>query len=636
LPPFGANDEVWTGTFGSSFCGMPSEDASEEVGLMLGAGRATTVSPPSAFRSVSLSASWPRIPALTGVRFFAAFFILFAHAADWLGQFQNSDIQKYFSFVAMYGMPLFFVLSGFVIHYNYRKLFLSRRIGWATCEFAAARFARLFPLYIALLVVAIAADNFRDKVHGQGNLWAKILAYDVTLTQSWWYVIYDGQSVINWLFPLAWSISTEMFFYAAFVPVVFLILALRTARYSIIAACCYAIIVTSLLVTTRYFLPDVLRYAQRYVPDYIGLDHFNQSFFRWLFYFSPYLRVLEFIMGCLAAHAFMLCAHRPVTKTERSMANVALALALVTLGFFGVSYLGFVSYGELDAYVQFLALNFLCAPLIGFVLFYLGRYDTAFTRFMSSPLLVLLGDTSYSMYLIHTWTLRLFTRPPAPAVNWFWIIEAMLRATCGIALTLIVSYGTYKIIEVPSRAWLRRMLDGLITTRIGDAEKSRITSPPTDRLESMRTELVTPFRASLVFSGASIAFLAAIVVAGQTVRSNYVAAKVHRLWYGNRLEISVDAATYGLNCSNFSVPANFPKLTTRGNVSDAVKRFCDGQTQCKFTVNVLNIGDPANGCGKEFEVEYHCTDSDVRKSALLPAEANGKTLTFDCQSEKTE
>src|SRR5215469_3559660 len=87
---------------------------------------------------------FPQIPALTGLRFVAAASILVEHAADWLAQFSNSNVQQYFAFVGMYGMPLFFVLSGFVIHYNYRKLFLSRSIARATCEFAAARFARLF------------------------------------------------------------------------------------------------------------------------------------------------------------------------------------------------------------------------------------------------------------------------------------------------------------------------------------------------------------------------------------------------------------------------------------------------------------------------------------------------------------
>jgi hypothetical protein len=39
-------------------------------------------------------------------------------------------------FMAMFGMPLFFVLSGFVIHYNYRRLFLTQPFGRAIYAFA--------------------------------------------------------------------------------------------------------------------------------------------------------------------------------------------------------------------------------------------------------------------------------------------------------------------------------------------------------------------------------------------------------------------------------------------------------------------------------------------------------------------
>ena len=68
----------------------------------------------------------------------------------------------------MYGMPLFFVLSGFVIHCDYRKLFTSRRLARVTGEVAAVRFARLFPLYLCLVLMAVAAGNFVGRVQGQG------------------------------------------------------------------------------------------------------------------------------------------------------------------------------------------------------------------------------------------------------------------------------------------------------------------------------------------------------------------------------------------------------------------------------------------------------------------------------------
>jgi peptidoglycan/LPS O-acetylase OafA/YrhL len=68
--------------------------------------------------------SRPQIPALTGLRFFAAFFILWQHSIRWIAQFQNADVYSSFGFLGVPGMSLFFVLSSFVIHYNYRDLFL--------------------------------------------------------------------------------------------------------------------------------------------------------------------------------------------------------------------------------------------------------------------------------------------------------------------------------------------------------------------------------------------------------------------------------------------------------------------------------------------------------------------------------
>src|SRR5580700_9229994 len=123
------------------------------------------------------------IPALTGLRFFAAFFILWEHSIDWIARFQNTDVTSYFSFIGVPGMSLFFVLSGFVIHYNYRDLLLRREISRSVCEFAAARFARLYPLYLVFLFVAVGANTL--VVLGRHGI--PILAYYVTLTQSWWY-----------------------------------------------------------------------------------------------------------------------------------------------------------------------------------------------------------------------------------------------------------------------------------------------------------------------------------------------------------------------------------------------------------------------------------------------------------------
>jgi peptidoglycan/LPS O-acetylase OafA/YrhL len=61
---------------------------------------------------------------LTGLRGIAAYSVLTAHAMD--SAFSFAGITIFFNFgtcLAYFGMSLFFVLSGFVIHYNYADSF---------------------------------------------------------------------------------------------------------------------------------------------------------------------------------------------------------------------------------------------------------------------------------------------------------------------------------------------------------------------------------------------------------------------------------------------------------------------------------------------------------------------------------
>jgi peptidoglycan/LPS O-acetylase OafA/YrhL len=571
---------------------------------------------------VAASEAMPQIPALTGLRFFAAFFILFAHAGDWLAQFQNSNIGEKLGFTAMYGMPLFFVLSGFVIHYNYGRLFMSRGIARATCEFAAARFARLFPLYIFLLLIAIFADDFVSKIYNRWEIALEILSYAVTLTQSWWYIIIEKQLIIYWLFPVSWSISTEMFFYLAYVATVFILLRLRGPRSAVIAAITFAVGVTSMFLATRYYMTAILSLSQRYVTDYIDLGaNFEHSYYRWLFYFSPYTRVFEFFMGCLTAHACIALRSRPISSYEQQAANFILILALAGLVLFGAIYLHAIHQEAINLYVQHLARNFLCAPTIAFIMFYVARYETSFTRFMASPTLVALGETSYSIYLIHTWTLRLFVHP-APTLNWIWGLDAGLRILLGIVLTLMLAYATYRLIEVPSRVWLRRKLIRVIAAWFGSSQLD------------VTTDLPPAPHARLFFSSSAISLLLFIAVAGQVARSDTVWSTIHRLRFGDRPEIDIISATYGLNCKDFSVPAPFPNLAAPGNVTKPMQHACNSQERCVFPVDISRIGDPANGCGKDFSVEYRCTGSDTIKSTFLPPEAHGKSLILDCEAAR--
>src|SRR5262249_52934644 len=89
----------------------------------------------------------PEIPALTGLRFIAAGTVGFSHFAEG-SQFARSGLLSPISVIVM---PLFFTLSGFIVHYVYAGSFAQ---SWraAVPAFAFARFSRLYPLFFAILL----------------------------------------------------------------------------------------------------------------------------------------------------------------------------------------------------------------------------------------------------------------------------------------------------------------------------------------------------------------------------------------------------------------------------------------------------------------------------------------------------
>ena len=337
----------------------------------------------------------------------------------------------------MYGMPLFFVLSGFVIHYNYAHLFATRPIGNAVAEFAWSRFARLYPLYIFMLLFAICVDTFAAYMLAKPSVALDVATYFLTLTQSWVYVLWDGRLMAVTLFGVAWSISTEAFFYVAYVGLVFALLLLVRPRNILALSVIYAIGVIIGLV--------------------LLISHVDSTtlFYRWLLYHSPYLRVFEFIMGCLAAQVFMRVRHVDISHLEAKLGNWLLAGSLAYLVIFGLIRMGFIVLQPINGMVNQLTLNFLFGPAFAAIMFYACRYETGFSRFLSLPALVALGEISYSVYLTHVFTLRLFIPPTPPALTLFWGFEAIVRILVGVTFTLIVSYGTYRLIEMPCRAWIR-------------------------------------------------------------------------------------------------------------------------------------------------------------------------------------
>jgi peptidoglycan/LPS O-acetylase OafA/YrhL len=416
--------------------------------------------------------------ALHGLRFLAAFCILFSHACSWLANFKDTHtVFDYGEFFSVYGMPLFFVLSGFVIHYNYSRLFSTMRPRWAIVEFLGARFARLYPLFICFFLVGVAVDEVLQWVYSHKLNFLLVIGHFLTLTQSWVYIVLFGDRLlIDGPFGLSWSLSTELFFY-----VTYIVLVLHVARMRSIAGLLVTAGAMSVLVLTAYGYAAghrgaINEFAARYMNQVDGGEH---SVYRWFFYYSPYGRVFEFILGCLTAQIYALFAGRPPSPREERWGRILLNASLAFLFGFTLVFL-FKPFGaNVAVYVDLLKQNFGCAVGLAVLIFCVSRYRSSTVALMlSTPLMVWLGDLSFSIYAVHTWTLRIFERPSMD-FRYGVELEAAFRIVLAIALTLILSSATFGLIEVPARAWLRKAVARRLLRSFGPREANMLAPEQT-------------------------------------------------------------------------------------------------------------------------------------------------------------
>jgi hypothetical protein len=96
--------------------------------------------------------------------------------------------------------------------------------------------------------------------------------------------------------------------------------------------------------------------------------------------------------------------------------------------------------------------------------------------------------------------------------------------------------------------------------------------------------------------------------------------------------ITIVEATYGMSCRSYRVAPPNENRVRSGDATRFVAAACDHKNgSCRFGVDVANLGDPASGCGKDFQVRWRCGVEAARTNeAKLVAEAHGRSLDISC------
>jgi peptidoglycan/LPS O-acetylase OafA/YrhL len=403
------------------------------------------------------AASARHIPVLDSLRFFAALFVMMSHYTQWVLEelHVNSTMTFLFSDLGAIGMPLFFVLSGVVIHYNYADM-LTQTGGIK--KFWVARFTRLYPLFLVLFVLEFYGSMIANRsscghMGSEHGLFAAA-PYHLLFIQSWFYGIICNNNLIyqyHMLSGVTWSLSVELFFYIAYC----LGLGKIFSRLSLVRCAIFALTAYMLTLAFLGFIhghQDQVEETARlaFGPMATVAHGYQDSLLRWLYYFNPLIWLAPFILGMFIAEVYR-------RKGE------AISRAFSSKSQFIISFMVLVAFAVFYYFVRFHLLTnhvflgrtycFYLLPMVALVVFVLMMFwQSGVSRALGNRLFVALGQASYSIYLLHA----VLGRFPRDAYGWG--LDPWVLYTLCILAVLLISRITFVIFERPVQRVLRRWM----------------------------------------------------------------------------------------------------------------------------------------------------------------------------------
>jgi peptidoglycan/LPS O-acetylase OafA/YrhL len=408
---------------------------------------------PAAYTSIPISRQ--HLAALDGVRFIAAFSVLAGHSYGYVVQ-QNA-VEKGFDPIAVImralpglGMTLFFVLSGFVIHLNYHATVGIRRGG--NFDFFIARFSRLYPLFLAVFAIDFVhilsvQGYFTGRPQLNFDPFGPLPAF-LSFTQTWLFIPFAGHPIYEHYgyatsnaqaTGAMWSLSTEWLFYVVY-PALSVWLGRRHGKGLALLAAITAATGLAYYGWCAYHVADI----QTFALTHFGSASLADAFVGWMVFYTPIGRMVEFLLGAIAAQAYLSRAGVGGLLERLPRWTTAALAALILVWIPAPSLL----------HMKVAGVSGSCAAaLIALFVLLAVRHQTRIAGFLSTPLLVKCGEASYSLYLLHWYTMQRWAGPYAYP---FGERGRILVYLGGMAVSIVLARLVYLLFEKPALRWLRR------------------------------------------------------------------------------------------------------------------------------------------------------------------------------------
>jgi exopolysaccharide production protein ExoZ len=340
-----------------------------------------------------VTTSTGRLHNLDYLRGLAAASIMVYHYTTW--SVGEHDASSFLGVVGIYGVSIFYVLSGLTLQHVYE-----RKLVWTTdnvASFYIKRIFRIFPLLILVTLLTIILSRHLPSIE------------KIVLNVTGLFSVYKIDSYIA---VGAWSIGNELSFYLLFPLLVF---SGRYNRYIFwtLGVLCFSLYCYFAFV---WLSPTMPLHGQQ-----------------WIIYINPLNQVFLFFSGFAIGHVFK------SRGTSQAFLYCLLSAGLLILMFYPAS-------GDAAALVTGLARIMFTFACISICLAFL-KIDFRFPPVLHRALSVL-GEISYSVYLLHpiVWGIILFATNRILRKEMIGAI-LILKIGFSITVTLGIAYVVYRFYE---------------------------------------------------------------------------------------------------------------------------------------------------------------------------------------------
>jgi exopolysaccharide production protein ExoZ len=341
-----------------------------------------------------------RLSSLDYLRGLAAFGVMVFHYSMW--NFGLFNAQDFLGRVGLYGVAIFYVLSGITLYHVYfNKIGTPSKTGLK--DFAIKRIFRIFPLLwlLSFLTLVIKKDVFTSE--------------NIFLNFSGLFSVYHWKESITYG---GWSIANELAFYMLF-PLFIFISKKSKILLSLVSICVVLI---------------YLWFAFIRLENYSFLGEVRGSNDSWEDYTNPLNQVIFFFSGYLIGHLFK------YMSIPKMMNFVLIALSLLI----------FIYYPAKDNSIHLITGFTRVVFTVVSIIICFAFYKTEFG--LPGPVhrvFSFLGDISYALYLAHPliwYILSVYLK------KYYYVLSPQLRLIAGFIISLSIAYLLHQILEKPFMA----------------------------------------------------------------------------------------------------------------------------------------------------------------------------------------